>query len=95
MISRSKTTHKVVRLASGIIGGALAGAVFSRLWRALTDEAKEVPEATALDHDLRDVLLAAVLQGAVTGLIKAVLSRITEHGYRRFSAEESAEELER
>ncbi len=88
MISRNKATHKAVRLASGILGGALAGAVFSRFWRVLSDDTAEVPQATALDHDILDVLLAAVVQGAVTGLIKAVLSRMTEHGYRRFGVEE-------
>jgi hypothetical protein len=86
VISRSKATYKALGLASGTLGGVLAGAVFSRFWRALSDEADDVPQPAALDRDIRDVLLVAILQGAVAGLIKAVFSRITEHGYRRFSA---------
>jgi hypothetical protein len=71
-----------------MLGGALAGALFKRYWRGLFEESHEVPLPTALDRDIREVLIVAALQGAVGGLIRAVLGRITEHGYRRFSVEE-------
>jgi Protein of unknown function (DUF4235) len=88
VIPRNKATHKLLTMASGMIGGALAGALFKRFWRSLSDEPREVPEPTALDHNLREVLVVAALQGAVSGLIRAALGRITEQGYRRFSVEE-------
>jgi len=33
-------------------------------------------------------LVVAALQGALAGVIRAALGRMTEHGYRRFSTEE-------
>jgi hypothetical protein len=58
--------------------------VFSRLWRVVSDE-DEVPDPTALDRDVSEVLLVGALQGAVFGLVKAALSRITSQGYQRLT----------
>ncbi|MDQ3764280.1 MAG: DUF4235 domain-containing protein [Actinomycetota bacterium] len=97
MNTRSKVTYELGSLASGLVGGALAGAVFTRVWRAISgaDEqnigrrrADDVPEPTALDRDIRDVLLVGVLQGAVFGVVKAALGRITARGYRQLTGHE-------
>ncbi|MGH4015996.1 MAG: DUF4235 domain-containing protein [Pseudonocardiaceae bacterium] len=95
----SKATYKPLSLVSGMIGGALAGALFTRIWRALAD-ADEAPEPTALDHRTREVLIAAALHGAVFGLVKAAVDRTTAKGYRRLtgttrSAEPSCPGLDR
>lgn len=77
---------KLLGFATGMVGGAIGGAVFSRIWRVVSDE-DEVPQPTALDRGLREVLIVGALQGAVFGLIKAALSRITSRGYQRFTGE--------
>ncbi len=84
MSSRSKMTYELLSLVSGVLGGALAGAVFTRLWR-LVSGADEVPEPTELDRSIRDVLVVGMLQGAVFGLVKAGLSRATAQGYRQLT----------
>lgn len=84
MSAVGKMTYKSVSLISGILGGLLAGAVFTRIWRTVSDE-DEAPEPTALDHDIREVLAAAALHGAVFGLVKAALGRATAKGYRRLT----------
>ena len=86
MISANKGTYKLVGLVTGILGGALAGALFKTAWRCLPGgDSQDIPEPTTLERDIREVLVVAALQGAVTGLIRAALARITEHGYRRFT----------
>ena len=75
-------SYELVSLASGVLGGALAGAVFTRLWRAVSG-AEDVPDPTELDRNIRDVLVVGMLQGAVFGLVKAILSRVTAQGYRQ------------
>jgi len=82
----AKTTmaYKSVSLISGLVGGLLAGAAFTQILRAITDT-DEVPEPTALDHDTRVVLAVATLQGAVFGLVKAAMGRMTAMGYRRLT----------
>jgi Protein of unknown function (DUF4235) len=82
----SDLTPKLLGFASGLVGGALAGALFSRFWRAVSDE-DEVPQPTALDRGLSEVLVVGALQGAIFGLVKAALSRMTSQGYRRFTGE--------
>jgi hypothetical protein len=75
---------KLLSMANGLLGGAIAGALFSRLWRVVANE-DEVPQPTALDRNLREVLIVGALQGAVFGLVKAALSRMTSQGYERFT----------
>ena len=54
MIPRNKATHKLLGVASGVLGGALAGALFKKYWRGLFEESHEVPEPTSLDRDIRE-----------------------------------------
>ncbi|HKS51113.1 MAG TPA: DUF4235 domain-containing protein [Pseudonocardiaceae bacterium] len=84
MNSLDDVTPKLLGFANGLVGGAIAGALFSRLWRAVADE-DEVPQPTALDRNLREVLIVAALQGAVFGLVKAALSRMTSQSYQRIT----------
>jgi F0F1-type ATP synthase assembly protein I len=77
----------LVSMISGILGGALAGALFNRVWRAVSG-ADDVPEPTALDRKVGEVLIAGVLQGAVFGLVKAIVGRITAASYRRFTGDD-------
>jgi membrane associated rhomboid family serine protease len=81
---RSKITYELVSLVSGILGGALAGAIFNRIWRAVSHE-DEAPQPTALDRNIREVLVAGAVQGAIFGLVKAAFGRITARGYRQFT----------
>lgn len=89
MSSFNKATYEAISLTSGILGGALAGAIFTWIWREVSDE-DEAPEPTALDRDIREVLIAGALQGVVFGLVKAALGRITAKGYRRFTGHDLA-----
>lgn len=77
-------TYESLSLASGIVAGALAGAVFTWIWRVVSGE-DEAPAPTALDHDIRQVLVAGALQGGVFGLVKAAIGRVTATSYRRFT----------
>ncbi|MGH3796245.1 MAG: DUF4235 domain-containing protein [Pseudonocardiaceae bacterium] len=83
----SKASYKSLTLITGVLGGALASAVFTRIWRAVA-HTEEAPEPTALDRRTREVLVAAVLQGAVFGLVKAAMERMAAKGYRRFTGED-------
>ncbi len=82
-----KVAYKSVSLVGGMFAGAVAGAVFTRTWRTISD-ADEVPDPAELDRDVRDVLIAAALQGAVFGLAKAAIDRILAKGYRRLSGKD-------
>lgn len=82
--NKNKVAYEALSLVSGILSGALAGAVFTRIWRTLSGE-DEAPEPTALDRNIREVLVAGALQGAVFGLVKAAMGRVAAKSYRRFN----------
>lgn len=83
MSTLNKTVYESLSFISGILSGALAGIIVTRIWRAVSDE--EAPQPTAMDHSIREVLLAGALQGAVFGLVKAAMGRAVAKGYRRFA----------
>lgn len=70
----SKVTYKPVGLALGALSGALAGGVFKQVWKKLGHE-EDAPDATDEHRDWREVLSAAVLQGAVFAGVKAAVDR--------------------
>lgn len=70
---------KPLSMAASVLGGVLAGAVFKQLWKAVSGD-KKAPEATSHEHRTREVLLAAVLQGAIFGGVKAAVDRASAKG---------------
>ncbi|MFD7732379.1 DUF4235 domain-containing protein [Kitasatospora phosalacinea] len=66
--------YKPVGLTLGLAGGMLAGVVFRQAWKAIGHEG-DAPDATDEDRSWREALIAAVLQGAIFGLVKAAVNR--------------------
>lgn len=66
--------YKPFGLLFSVLGGALANVVFGQIWKRLSD-APTPPNATDEAYTTREVLLAAVLQGALFGLIKSAVDR--------------------
>lgn len=76
-----KTLYKPLGMVVSIIGGLAANAAFSRIWRAVSGDS-HAPTPTARNHTWREVLLAAALQGAIFGLVKAAIDRAGATGYQ-------------
>ncbi|MCX4759485.1 DUF4235 domain-containing protein [Streptomyces sp. NBC_01275] len=70
----SKIVYKPVGLALGAVSGMLAGGVFKQVWKKLGHE-QEAPDATDERRTWREVLSAAILQGAIFAGVKAVVDR--------------------
>jgi len=82
----NKVLYKPLSTAASVTGGLLAGAVFSRVWSRIGDGG-DAPEASDLRHTTREVLLAAMVHGAVFGLVRAAVDRASAKGYRRVTGE--------
>lgn len=80
----AKIAYKPVGLAFSVLGGVLASFVFGQLWKRISDE-DDVPEATSEEYGTREVLVAAALQGAVFGLVKAAVDRAGMKGVRKIA----------
>lgn len=76
-----KLLYKPLGLLIGVAGGIAAGAIFTRVWTLVTGQS-DAPEATDENHTWREVLIAAGLQGAVFGMVKAGLDRGGAAGFR-------------
>jgi hypothetical protein len=79
-----KLLYKPFGLVVSVLGGLLAGALFKRVWGALADD-QEAPSAKNRDRTWREVVAAAVIQGAVFGGVKALLDRAGATGFARLT----------
>ncbi|MGX1541107.1 DUF4235 domain-containing protein [Streptomyces adustus] len=70
----SKIAYQPLGLALGAASGALAGAAFKWIWKKLRHE-EEAPEATDEQRGWREILSAAILQGAIFAGVKATVDR--------------------
>ncbi|MEV6072303.1 DUF4235 domain-containing protein [Nocardia sp. NPDC052001] len=78
------TLYKPVGMLVGVLGGIAANVVFAQLWRRLSGE-DQAPSATARDYSWREILIAAALQGAIFGVVKAGIDRAGASGYQRLT----------
>ncbi|MFI6167794.1 DUF4235 domain-containing protein [Nocardia sp. NPDC051052] len=76
-----KTLYKPLGLLVSVVGGLAANAAFIRVWRTISGE-DHAPAATAKNYTWGEVLIAAALQGAIFGLVKAAIDRAGATGYQ-------------
>jgi hypothetical protein len=75
---------KPVGVTASVTSGLLARSVFKHLWKRVGGE-DTAPKATDRSHGWGEVVLAAALQGAIFGGIKAMVDRGSAHGFRRLT----------
>lgn len=80
------TLYKPLRVVIGVLGGAVASYLFSKVWRVVARE-EQAPEATDRRRGWGEILVAAALQGAIFGVVKASLDRGGAEGFRRATGE--------
>lgn len=74
--------YKPLGLLLGLLGGMAGGAVFRRVW-TWTSGQDEAPKATEEDYSWHEVLLAAAVEGAIFGLVKAAVDRAGATAYQK------------
>ena len=77
-----KLVYKPFGLVTSILGGLAAGAAFKRIWRAIAHE-DDAPDAKDLQRGWGEIVVAAALQGAVFGAVKAAVDRAGATGFAR------------
>jgi Protein of unknown function (DUF4235) len=77
-----KFFYKPWGVLAGVIGGALAGALFKRVWKLLSGE-EDAPTATDRSRGWIEVVFAAGLQGLVYGAVKALVDRGGAAGFEK------------
>jgi hypothetical protein len=69
-------------LLFSVIGGLAASAIFKRVWRGVAHEG-EAPSATDASRGWGEIVIAAALEGAVFGAVKAIADRGGATGFAR------------
>lgn len=82
-----KMLYRPLGLLVSVLGGLLAGAVFKKLWATVSAE-EEAPQATSPDHSTKEVLVAAVVHGAIFAGVKAAVDRAGAKGFKRITGVE-------
>lgn len=77
-----KLLYKPLSLLIGVLGGMLASTLFKQVWKLVSGE-EDAPEATSPEYGTREVLTAALLQGAIFGVVKAAVNRAGAKSYRK------------
>jgi len=77
-----KLLYKPLGILLGVLGGAIATSLFDKVWSAITGE-PESPDATDPKSGWGEILLAAVIQGAIFAGVRAAVNRAGAKGYQR------------
>ncbi|MER6398772.1 MULTISPECIES: DUF4235 domain-containing protein [unclassified Kitasatospora] len=70
----AKIAYRPVGLLLGASAGLLAGALFKQTWKVLGHD-DDAPNATDEHRTWLEILVAAALQGAIFGTVKAAVER--------------------
>jgi hypothetical protein len=77
-----KAMYKPLALLASLAGGVIAGAVFRQVWYLFTRQ-EETPKATDRNRRWPEVILASAAEGALFGLVRAIMDRASATGYAR------------
>jgi len=84
----AKMLYRPVGLTSSIVGGVVAGQVFKQVWKRVSGGADaDAPKALESEYSLREVLVAAAVQGAIFAVVKAAIDRGGARAFQRWTGE--------
>jgi hypothetical protein len=82
----AKLAYRPIGLIGGILAGTLSGIVFKQIWKQVADE-EDAPTALQSEYSMKEVVLAAAIQGAIFAATKAAIDRAGARGFKRLTGE--------
>ncbi len=84
----AKLLYRPVGLVSSLLGGLLANQIFKQVWqRAAPGDKPDPPGALQTEYPLRQILIAAALQGAIFAVVKTAIDRGGARAFERWTGE--------
>jgi hypothetical protein len=80
----AKLAYRPIGLIGGILAGTLSGIVFKQIWKQVSDE-EDAPTALQSEYSMKEVVLAAAIQGAIFAATKAAIDRAGARGFKRLT----------
>ena len=84
MSKGAKLAYRPVGLIAGLVAGAVSGAIFKQIWKAVAQE-EDAPTALQSEYKMREVVLAAAIQGAIFAAVKAAVDRAGARGFTKLT----------
>ena len=84
MSKGAKLAYRPIGLVGGILAGVVSGAVFKQVWKLVARE-EDAPGALQSEYKMREVVLAAALQGAIFAATKAAIDRAGAQGFTKLT----------
>jgi hypothetical protein len=82
MNTAGTVAYKPFGAITGMLAGVLAGIFFKRVWKLVAHEQRP-PKANDRSRGWTEVVLAATLEGAVFGAVKAAVERAGATGFAK------------
>lgn len=84
MSKGAKLAYRPVGLIAGLVAGSVSGIVFKQLWKAIANE-DDAPGALQSEYSMKEVVLAAAIQGAIFAATKAAIDRAGAQGFSKLT----------
>lgn len=84
----AKILYQPVGLLSSVAAGLIAGQVFKVVWKhVLPGERDDTPKPLESEYSFKEVLVGALIQGAIFAVVKAAVSRGGALAFERWTGE--------
>ncbi|MEV7398007.1 DUF4235 domain-containing protein [Aeromicrobium sp. NPDC092404] len=84
----AKILYRPVGIVSSILGGLIASMLFKQIWKRVSaGENADPPTPLQSEYSFKEIMLAAVIQGAIFSAVKAVIQRQGARGFQRATGE--------
>ena len=84
MSKGAKLAYRPIGLVGGIVAGVLSGALFKQVWKLVANQ-DDAPHALESEYPMREVVLAAAIEGAIFAATKAAIDRAGAQGFTRLT----------
>ena len=84
----AKILYQPLGVVRSVVAGIIAGQVFKQVWKHATPgDQSDAPKALESEYNLREVLVAALVQGAVFAAVKALVNRGGAKAFENWTGE--------
>lgn len=84
----AKLLYRPVGLVSSVVGGLVASTIFKQVWKqAAPGDKPDPPGPLESEYPLRQILIAAAVQGAIFAVVKTAMDRAGARAFERWTGE--------
>jgi hypothetical protein len=84
----AKILYRPWGMVGSLVGGIVAGQIFQQMWKRLAPgDQEDPPKPLESEYRLRQVLIAALVQGAIFAVVRALINRGGARLFERWTGE--------